>query len=358
MINHITIADFWPLKNEIVLADVRTPAEFEQAHVPGAVNLPLFSNEERVQVGTTYKQIGREEAILLGFDLTGAKWSGFIKQALEWAPDKKIGLHCWRGGMRSGAMAWALNLYGFEVYLIEGGYKSYRAWVRSQFEKQYPLWVIGGMTGSGKTKLLHQLTAMQEQVIDLEDLAQHQGSAYGSMGKLIQPSQEQFENNLAEQLSHLDQNRTVWLEDEGLMIGKLSVPKPIWQQMQQAPVIDIRVDLEQRVSSLADEYGRLDKEFLIASTQRIQKRLGPLQTKQTIEAIQDGRTSDFIRLVLVYYDKTYRTALNHRQADMVFSLEITGDDWALDARQLIELSKTSSRPTAEPIPQPDGNDTH
>jgi tRNA 2-selenouridine synthase len=315
MIKTISVADFWALRQQIVLADVRTPAEFEQGHVPGAVNLPLFSNEERVQVGTTYKQVGREEAILLGFDLTGAKWSSFIKQALEWAPDKRIALHCWRGGMRSGAMAWALNLYGFEVYLIEGGYKAYRGWVRSWFEKKYPLWLIGGVTGSGKTKLLHQLTILQEQVIDLEELAQHQGSAYGSMGKLIQPSQEQFENNLARQLSGLDQDKTVWVEDESLMIGKLFVPKPFWQQMQQAPMADIHVDLEQRVGYLAEEYGRLDKEFLIASTQRIQKRLGPLQTKQTIEAILDDRMADFVRLVLVYYDKTYRTALNHRSSD-------------------------------------------
>jgi tRNA 2-selenouridine synthase len=358
MIKNISVADFWALKQQIALADVRTPAEFEQGHVPGAVNLPLFSNEERVQVGTTYKQVGREEAILLGFDLTGAKWSGFIKQALEWAPDKRIALHCWRGGMRSGAMAWALNLYGFEVYLIEGGYKAYRSWVRSWFETKYPLWVIGGMTGSGKTKLLHQLKATQQQAIDLEELAQHQGSAYGSMGKLVQPSQEQFENNLAEQLSGLDQEQTVWVEDESLMIGKLFVPKLFWQQMQQAPMIDIRLDLEQRVDYLAEEYGRLDREFLIASTQRIQKRLGPLQTKQTIEAILDDRMADFVRLVLVYYDKTYRTALNHRASDTVFTLEISGNDRAADAHKLIELSKTSSLPVAESISQPDGNNTY
>src|ERR1700710_2028963 len=119
MIKHIAISDFLLLKNQVALADVRTPAEFEQGHIPGAFNLPLFSNEDRVKVGTTYKQVGREEAILLGFDLTGSKWSGFIKQALLIAPGKKIAVHCWRGGMRSGAMAWVLDLYGFEVYVIQ-----------------------------------------------------------------------------------------------------------------------------------------------------------------------------------------------------------------------------------------------
>src|ERR1700759_354604 len=137
------------------IADVRTPAEFAHGHIPGAFNLPLFSNEERVLVGTTYKQVGKEAAILLGFDLTGAKWSGFIRQALEIAPKKKIALHCWRGGMRRGAMAWALDLYGFDVYLLERGYKSYRKWALRQFEETWQLWVIGGMTGSGKTRTLH-----------------------------------------------------------------------------------------------------------------------------------------------------------------------------------------------------------
>ena len=115
MIHTIQIEEFLALAPEIPVADVRTPAEFDQGHIPQAHNLPIFTNEERVQVGTTYKQIGREEAILLGFEFTGPKWGTFIKQALVFAPEKKIALHCWRGGMRSGSMAWALTLYGFEV---------------------------------------------------------------------------------------------------------------------------------------------------------------------------------------------------------------------------------------------------
>src|SRR5580692_3981511 len=125
MTRPITIEELMALPVATPIADVRTPAEFAHGHIPGAINLPLFSNEERIRVGTTYAQTGREAAILLGFDLTGAKWSGFIRQALQTAPAKKIAVHCWRGGMRSGAMAWALDLYGFEVYLAEGGYRSY-----------------------------------------------------------------------------------------------------------------------------------------------------------------------------------------------------------------------------------------
>jgi len=192
MTRQISITEFLQLSAPVALIDVRTPAEFEKGHIPAAFNVPLFSNEERVKVGTTYKQVGREEAILLGFDLTGSKWSGFIKRALEISPDKKIAVHCWRGGMRSGAMAWALDLYGFEVFVIKGGYKSYRRWAHQQFDRQYPLCILGGMTGSGKTKILHKLSLAGEQVIDLEDLAQHQGSSYGTMNKLVQPTQEQF----------------------------------------------------------------------------------------------------------------------------------------------------------------------
>jgi tRNA 2-selenouridine synthase len=340
MVKPILINDFMQLSIPIALIDVRTPAEFEHGHVPDAFNLPLFSNEERVKVGTTYKQVGREEAILLGFDLTGSKWSGFIKRALEIAPNKKIGVHCWRGGMRSGAMAWALDLYGFEVYLIQGGYKTYRKWVHEQFEKRYQLLILGGMTGSGKTKILHQLKNIGEQIIDLEDLAQHQGSTYGSMNKMVQPTQEQFENNLAQQLKELDGQRKIWVEDESLTIGKRSVPNAFWHQMRDAVLINIKVDLQRRINSLAVEYGELDKDFLGVCTERIQKRLGPEQTKHALAAIRENRMEDFISIVLVYYDKTYRNGLAKRNANQIFSLDITDNDIINHTIQLLTFTHT------------------
>jgi len=349
MVKPVSIQDFLQSNGDIVLLDVRTPAEFEHGHIPGAVNLPLFSNEERVQVGTTYKQAGREEAILLGFDLTGAKWSGFIKEALAVAPGKKIAVHCWRGGMRSGAMAWALDLYGFEMYVIAGGYKKYRSWVHQQFEKPYRLRILGGMTGSGKTRILHQLKKIGEQVIDLEDLAQHQGSSYGTMNKMVQPSQEQFENNLADQLKNMDARREIWVEDESLTIGRRSIPNPFWHQMREAVLINIKVDLQTRITFLTGEYGCLDKDFLAESTERIWKRLGPEQTKNAITAIRENRMEDFIRTVLVYYDKTYRTGLAKRQAGRVFSLELTGDDYVSHANQILSFNQTILMPVQAQI---------
>lgn len=295
MIHTLSIDDFLNLAKSIPVADVRTPLEFNHAHIPGAFNLPIFSNEERIQVGTTYKQKGREAAILLGFDFTGAKWSGFIKRALEIAPDQNIALHCWRGGMRSGAMAWALNLYGFEVYLLEGGYKKFRNWALNKFNEPYNILILGGMTGSGKTRVLNELTKRNQQVIDLENLADHQGSSYGSMGKETQPSQEQFENALSIELNLIDHRKTLWLEDESLTIGRRSIPNGIWHQMRDAPVLKMVVPATERIKFLAEEYGHLNPAFLITSTERISKRLGPEQTREAIIAINENRMADFVK---------------------------------------------------------------
>jgi len=339
MIKTISITEFFSLTEQVPLVDVRTPAEFEQGKVPGAFNIPIFTNEERVKVGTTYKQIGREQAILLGFDLTGSKWSGFIKQALDIAPSKKIAVHCWRGGMRSGAMAWAFNLYGFEVYLIEGGYKNYRRWSLNQFEKPYRLNVLGGMTGSGKTSLLHQFRTMGQQIVDLEELAQHQGSSYGTMNSMVQPTQEQFENDLAFQLNTFDSSKPIWIEDESLTIGKRCIPKPLWDQMRKANLINLIVPQEQRVELLAKEYGSLDKVFLEECTQRIRKRLGPEQTKNAILAINEHRMEDFVKLVLNYYDKAYGNGLSKRDQKSIRTIYTENTHPQPNAVRILDLLK-------------------
>jgi tRNA 2-selenouridine synthase len=231
-----------------------------------------------------------------------------------------VALHCWRGGMRSGAMAWALNLYGFNVHLVSGGYKAYRRWCRQQFEKKFQLMIIGGMTGSGKTRLLADLDKEGEQTIDLEDIACHQGSVYGSMNRLVQPTQEQFENNLGFNLSRLDPGRRLWLEDESINIGCCQIPTGFWKQMQGGTVFELQVSAEERVKSLVQEYGCLDKGFLIEKTERIRKRLGPEQTRDAIAAITEDRMEDFIRIVLVYYDKTYRAGLRKREIQQLITV--------------------------------------
>ena len=342
MIQTLDIIDFLKLADTTPVIDVRTPLEYEHAHLVGAHNLPIFSNEERVQVGTTYKQCGREEAILLGFDFTGPKWSDFIKKALTIAPDKKILVHCWRGGMRSGAMAWALELYGFEVSLLEGGYKKYRNWVLDQFSENYPILILGGMTGSAKTQILHELKNSGQQIIDLEDLAQHQGSSYGSMGHLIQPSQEQFENMLAAELKKTDKNIPLWIEDESLTIGKRFIPNALFHQMRVAPVLKIVIPAGERINFLVQEYGKLDKDFLVECTQRIGKRLGPEQTRDAVLAIQENRMADFIKLVLVYYDKTYSSGQGKRLAESIHEIESSHTDARKNSSLILNFLKTTS----------------
>ncbi|HEX6226327.1 MAG TPA: tRNA 2-selenouridine(34) synthase MnmH [Chryseolinea sp.] len=338
MMHPITISNLMGLREPLPLADVRTPAEFADGHIPGAFNLPLFSNEERASIGITYKEHGKEAAILLGFDITGPKWSGFIRQALDAAPQKRIGVHCWRGGMRSEAMAWALDLYGFDVYRLEGGYKAYRQWVLEQFNATYWLHVIGGMTGSGKTKLIHALRTLGQQVIDLEDLAQHRGSSFGSMNKFVQPTQEQFENNFASALASHDRRRKIWVEDESSTIGKRTIPRPFWNQMVASSLIDVQVCNEQRVEALTKEYGSLDKDFLIECTERIRKRLGLDHAKNAIMAIREDRIADFIREVLTYYDKTYRTSVARRDAGRVLKVKIQDTDDLRNAGEILRAA--------------------
>ena len=320
MVKQYSLPDFLEKAKSTVVIDVRTPLEFVQGHIPGAVNIPIFTNEERVIVGTTYKQKGRQPAILLGFELTGPKWADFIRQAEELAPNKKVLVHCWRGGMRSGAMAWAFDLYGFEVGTLKGGYKAFRGSNIRSFSEKYNFRILSGGTGSAKTETLAELKNLGEQVIDLEDLAQHQGSSFGSMGKLIQPSQEQFENLFAVKLQEMDKTKTIWLEDESVTIGKRVIPKPIWEQMRNTEVLKLEIPKSERITFLTSQYGALDKVFLKAAVLGIAKKLGPLETKLTLQAIDEGRMRDFITQVLVYYDKTYQKGINRRNQEVIKTL--------------------------------------
>lgn len=325
------------------IVDVRTPLEFAQAHIPGAYNLPLLSNIERVVVGTTYKKEGRQHAILKGLELTGSKWADFIREAEQQFPEKKIILHCWRGGMRSGTMAWMMDLYGFQVQVIQGGYKAYRKHVQASFENPYQLIMLSGRTGSGKTKTLLAMKQQGQQVIDLEGLANHQGSSFGSMGTKIQPSQEQFENNLFQELQKLDPLKPTWIESESGMIGQCRIPSAFFTQMNAAEVIDIQIPEQSRIDFLMTEYGVLDKAFLEKALIGISKRLGPLQTKEALKALHENRMRDFIGWTLQYYDKLYRKSLDKRTHQTVNTIELIQVDPENNARNI--LSNTTLKST-------------
>ena len=295
--------------------DVRAPIEFAQGHVPGALNLPLFTDEERARIGTTYKQVSQEKAVHLGLEFFGPKMSGMVKQARKLVPGKEVRLHCWRGGMRSGAVLWLLELAGFRVHLLDHGYKDYRRAVLASFAEPRPWRVLGGLTGSGKTDVLHELAARGEFVLDLEGLAHHKGSAFGSIGQLAQPTQEQFENNLAAALAALPAHAPVWVEDESRQIGRLTIPPALFAQLQAAPRYVLEVPRAARVAKLAAEYGAESPALLAEAIERLQKRLGGLANKQALAAVQAGNFPLMVELVLDYYDRTYTHGLAPRPGE-------------------------------------------
>lgn len=335
-IQKITIEEFLKLAKQHPVLDVRSPGEYAHAHIPAAHSLALFTDEERKQVGTAYKQQSREAAIKIGLDYFGVKMRKMVEQAegiCNWELGKKedasttsqfptpnsqpLLVHCWRGGMRSSAVAWLLDLYGFKVYLLVGGYKAYRKWVLAQFEKDYNFNIIGGYTGSGKTLLLQELEKQQKTIIDLEGLANHKGSAFGSIEGVPQPGQEMFENLLAEKLQaasyDLQEGGCIFIEDESQRIGNLQIPMPLWNSMRKSSVLFIDIPFEERLVYITEEYGKLQKQTLADAILRIQKRLGGLETKNAINFLEAGDIKECFRILLAYYDKWYHKSLYNRE---------------------------------------------
>lgn len=332
MVKRLDIQDF--LATPGPLLDVRSPGEYDQGHIPGAVSYPLFTNEERAQVGICYKQQGRDAAVELGFDLLGPKLGDMVRQAKAIAPDRALRVHCWRGGMRSGGVAWGLEMAGFQVTTLAGGYKSFRRWARQVFSQPRQIIVLGGMTGTGKTPILHALAEQGEQVLDLEGLANHRGSSFGSLDLPPQPSTEQFENLVGDRLAHLDPHRPVWIEAESKRVGTCRVPPELFQQMEAAPTLEIVRPIEERLDILVEVYGETSREGLIAATERIRKRLGGQRTQQAIELIRQEQPREVCKIVLDYYDRTYRYDLERRQK-VIPQIDIAGHPPQTAAQLLI-----------------------
>lgn len=316
-VSKINIDAFLELAATLPVMDVRSPSEFIHAHIPGAYSLPLFSDEERKIVGTQYKQEGRQPAIKTGLDFFSVKMRPMVEAAeiyiRNFAPQNNTVLvHCWRGGMRSAAIAWLLDLYGFKVYTLSGGYKAYRNHVIEQFGKNYCLQVLGGYTGSGKTGILKQLEQQGQAVIDLELLAGHKGSAFGGIGQAVQHGQEMFENVLAGELMKHSET-SFWVEDESQRIGLVNIPQAFWKSLRSKPVLFIDIPFEARLQYIHREYGSLDKAALIDAIARIQKRLGPAEAKAAIQCLQDNDHMGAFRILLKYYDEAYLKSLNSRE---------------------------------------------
>ncbi len=306
------------------MIDARSEAEFAQSHIPSARNLPILNDGERKVVGTLYKEKGAEEATLKGFELVGPRFHEIQKEAIRLFPQRKIILYCWRGGMRSQILSWLLSMVGFEVYRLKGGYKTYRTFTFTEVRKERNLIVLGGKTGVGKTLLLKKLSEKDEQVLDLEALANHRGSSFGSIGLPPQPSVEQFENLMAEKLRGFDPRLPLWVENESRKIGRIILPDLFYAQMVGSPLIDLQKPAEERIDYIAKEYGNFPPDDLVAAVLRLKKKLGGLRTQEAIADIQAGNHTSWISNLLVYYDKTYEFDLSRHEAGKTLILELGG----------------------------------
>ncbi len=313
----LPINDF--LKGDGTIIDVRSPKEFIKGHIPGAKNIPLFSDKEREIVGTAYKKDGQMKALLIGLEFTQNKIE-LLKSALTTFSknnrNKKIAaikIYCWRGGMRSSSIAWLANNLGLETITLTGGYKQYRNWVLQQFNKKLPLKLLGGRTGVGKTDLLLALKQKGFYVVDLEGLANHRGSSFGGLGLNSQPSTEQFENLLANSLNKARfYNQSIFLEAESANLGKCRLPNGLLSQMKNAPIFELTRTRKERVDQLTSIYSKNTKEDLYEATLRIQKRLGPNRTTEAINAIRESNWEKACIAILDYYDKCYDYELEKR----------------------------------------------
>jgi tRNA 2-selenouridine synthase len=336
MVHQLPVNEFLEKAQSLPVIDVRSPGEYAHAHIPGAVSIPLFDNEERALVGTKYKNAGKDAAVLLGLTLVGPKLADFVKQSKKLNPNnKEVLVHCWRGGMRSGSFAWLLDTAGLTASTLVGGYKAYRNAVLTTFAEPRNLIILGGKTGSGKTDILKELARQGEQIIDLEGLANHKGSTYGAIGQRPQPASEQFENLLFHGLRDLDLGRRIWLEDESRSIGSCFVPMAFWQQMRVAPVAFIDLPKDKRINRLVAEYAGIDHALLVEATERIRKRLGGKVTKDALEALTHQDYATVADVTLDYYDKAYLHGLSQRDQTSVHAMNILEDNPTQTAQQLI-----------------------
>ncbi len=324
------------------LIDIRSPGEFHQGHWPGATNIPLFSDKERALVGTSYKREGKNKAIILGLQIAKTKLPR-LKNALESKAKESentlLKIYCWRGGMRSSSVGWLASFLRIKSILLQGGYKAYRKWCLSQFERKWPLRIIGGKTGSGKTSLLLSLEKEGISIIDLESLANHRGSSFGGIGLTQQPTSEHFENTLAERLDGYQKTDLtgIWVEDESINLGKCRIPKALFNQMQNAPLVEIIRSKEERVNNLVKEYGNYQQDKLEEATIRISKRLGPQRTTAALEAIRCKKWEEACLAMLDYYDKCYEFSL--KKIENKVQIDISGMNNQSAVQKLIRIGE-------------------
>lgn len=312
MLRDISILEALEMKNTCMI-DLRSEGEFEEGTIPGALNIQLFNNEERAKIGTIYKQVGTEEAKILGLEIAGPKGTKMFKQISHLAQEKSVLLFCWRGGMRS-KYTWAvMNSLGLDVYRVQGGYKAYRRYVHGYLDKAaipHKSIVLHGLTGVGKTIVLKRLSDMGLPILDLEHIARHRGSAYGKIGLPPSPSQKDFEAEIVLSLSSAEARGIIFVECESRRVGKLIVPPSIMNSMSNGYRVLLYSDLGTRVQRIIDEYTNGPNnniEQLQKSTSMLTKSLGKNTVGELNNKLSQKRFSEvFSFLLLNYYDPLYK----------------------------------------------------
>jgi len=335
----ITIAEYYHKYSHLAIIDVRSPGEFTKGHIPGATNIPLFSDAERAMVGTAYVRQSKEIAMNIGLKIVKPKLEYFIEESGKVAPSGEVVVHCWRGGLRSLSFARHLSENGFHsIRVIEGGYKSFRNYVLRFFDYPFKLTILGGYTGSGKTNILKYFQEQSLQVVDLEGVAHHRGSAFGGIEMGTQPTGEQFENNLFEKMRHLNLGQPIWMEDENHHIGSVFIPLGLFKQIEKSEVYFLDIKKEKRAEYLVQEYAGLDKEELALAIRKITKRLGYDRAKKALEYLEKNNFYEVAITALTYYDMYYLGGLSLREAGSIHRLESDEVNTQKNARILLKAA--------------------
>jgi tRNA 2-selenouridine synthase len=334
------ISRFLEIRGQLPLVDVRSEGEYQQGHIGSSINIPILNNEERIIVGTTYKQHGQQEAIRAGFRLVGPRLADIIAIAEQLG--NELIVHCWRGGMRSGNFCQFVGMAGIKTLQIKGGYKAYRRLALESFKAPYYLVVLAGLTGSGKSDVLRALKKLGEQVIDLEALASHKGSAFGGIGQGPQPTTEQFQNDFFDALMEFDRTKRIWIEDESIAVGKIFLPVDFWNTMNTSSIVTMTVPKAVRISRLVNEYGNVDQEAFAVALKGITRKLGGQHYNAAAESVAKNDMYNAIDLILNYYDKAYTNGIERKKDRIKLSMPWDGlnvNAFAVDL--LEEVNRTS-----------------